>query len=79
MGTAQNVSKWGGSLAVRIPKPIAEQCGITEGDPIQLVVHGDGILIRKHNYDLKAMVSQITSSNIHHEQDHGTPLGKEQW
>jgi antitoxin component of MazEF toxin-antitoxin module len=28
------IVKWGSSLAVRIPKPIAEQTGLTESDRI---------------------------------------------
>ena len=31
MGAKSHVSKWGTSLAVRIPKPIAEQWGVQEG------------------------------------------------
>ena len=33
MAHAQIV-KWDNSLAVRIPKPVAEQAGVREGDPI---------------------------------------------
>jgi antitoxin component of MazEF toxin-antitoxin module len=31
---AAQIVKWGNSLAVRIPKPVAEQAGVQEGDPI---------------------------------------------
>ena len=31
---AAQIVKWGNSLAVRIPKPVAEQAGVREGDPI---------------------------------------------
>lgn len=79
MGTIQNVSKWGSSLAVRIPKAIAEQCKIVEGASVQLDAYSDRIVIRKRTYDLATMVDQITSDNIHHEQDFGAPLGKESW
>lgn len=79
MGTLQYVSKWGSSLAVRIPKAVAEQCEIVEGSSVQLNVYSDGIIIRKHSYDLATMVDQITSDNIHDEQDFGVPLGKETW
>ena len=79
MGTTQRVNKWGSSLAVRIPKVIAEQCGISEGQSVELFALSDGIEIRKHTYDLATMIDQITDSNIHHEQDFGTPQGKEPW
>ena len=35
MPTAQIV-KWGNSLAIRIPKPVAEKAGVEEGDPVVL-------------------------------------------
>ena len=79
METTQQLGKWGSSLAVRIPKVVAEQCGIIEGERVQLVAHRDGVLIRKHKYDLTAMVNEITPNNIHHEQGFGKPLGKETW
>ena len=31
MGAKSRVAKWGSSLAVRIPKPVAEQWGVQEG------------------------------------------------
>ena len=79
MGTIQHVSKWGSSLAVRIPKEVADQCKIVEGASVQLDAYSDRIVIRKHTYDLATMVDQITSDNIHHEQDFGAPLGNESW
>ena len=79
MGTIQHVSKWGNSLAVRIPKAVAEQCKIVEGASVQLDAYSDRIVIRKRAYDLATMVDQITSDNIHREQNFGTPLGKEPW
>ena len=79
MGTIEHVSKWGNSLAVRIPKGIAEQCKIVEGSSVQMDAYSDRIVIRKHSYDLSALVDQITSYNIHDEQGFGAPLGKESW
>ena len=37
MATNGQVSKWGTSLAVRIPKVIAQQWGVREGSTIELV------------------------------------------
>lgn len=79
MGTIQHVSKWGSSLAVRIPKGVADQSKIVEGSSVQLDVYSDRIVIRKRSCDRATMVDQITSDNIHHEQDFGAPLGKESW
>ena len=79
MGTIQYVGKWGNSLAVRIPKAIAKQCNIVEGASVQLEASNEGIMIRNHPCDLANMVDQITSDNMHHEEDFGAPVGKEIW
>ena len=36
MGAKSHVARWGGSLAVRIPKSIAEQWGVHEGSAIEI-------------------------------------------
>jgi len=33
------IVKWGNSLALRIPKPVAEEAGVREGDPVEIAVH----------------------------------------
>ena len=53
MGAKAHISKWGTSLAVRIPKPIAEQWGVEEGSAIEMVSRGATVLVlRKRAYDL---------------------------
>lgn len=41
------ISKWGNSLAVRIPKGIAEKAGFEEGDDIELFEQNGRLTIRK--------------------------------
>jgi antitoxin MazE len=36
MGTIMQVSKWGNSLAVRLPKKLVENLGIAEGDDVNV-------------------------------------------
>ena len=36
------VSKWGNSLAVRLPKKLVEQLGLKEGDDLNVVAAKDG-------------------------------------
>jgi antitoxin MazE len=38
------VSKWGNSLAVRLPKALVEQLGLKEGDQLSLVAARDGAI-----------------------------------
>lgn len=39
------VSKWGNSLAVRLPAKLVQELGLKEGDDIELVRAGSGKLI----------------------------------
>ncbi|KIZ41451.1 MULTISPECIES: AbrB/MazE/SpoVT family DNA-binding domain-containing protein [Rhodopseudomonas] len=38
------VSKWGNSLAVRLPKALVEQLGLKEGDELNVVAAGAGAI-----------------------------------
>ena len=79
MGAKSHISKWGASLAVRIPKPIAEQWGVQEGSAIEIVPRGDQVVLRKKTYDLADMLAHITPDNLHPEQDSGPAQGGEDW
>jgi antitoxin MazE len=41
------IAKWGNSLAVRIPKDVAEALGLAEGDEVELVPLAPGIGISR--------------------------------
>ena len=79
MATKSHVSKWGASLAVRIPKSVAEQWGVREGSAIEIVPRGDQVVLRKKTYDLDAMLAEVTPDNLHAELDTGGPVGNEAW
>ena len=79
MGAKAHVSKWGTSLAVRIPKPIAEQWGVEEGSAIEIVPRGDRLVLQKKAYDLNDMLSAIGADNLHPEVDTGPAQGGEEW
>ncbi|MDE2653874.1 MAG: AbrB/MazE/SpoVT family DNA-binding domain-containing protein [Gemmatimonadota bacterium] len=79
MSVGSHVAKWGSSLAVRIPKPIAEQWGVREGSRIELVSRGEHLVLRKKAYDLEEMVSRMTPDTLQAEVDTGSPQGKEAW
>lgn len=38
------ISKWGNSLAVRLPKTLVDQLGLKEGDELNIVAAKDGVL-----------------------------------
>ncbi len=76
------LAKWGNSLAVRIPKPVAEAAKLRSGDALDVDVEGPGaVSIRKpqHEPTLQELVQRITPDNRHSETDWGLPAGKELW
>ena len=81
MPTTQ-LAKWGNSLAVRIPKAVAEDAQLREGEAVQVTVDREGSLVIKavrRKYQLSKLVSGITPKNRHEETDWGEPQGKETW
>jgi len=58
-------SKWGNSLAVRIPKPVVEKARLMEGDSLEVEAAAEGLveLRRRAKVPTLALASQITSEN----------------
>jgi antitoxin MazE len=82
MRNETTVSKWGNSLAVRIPLAIAMQASIGEGDCVALTLDGEGgIVLRptRRKYALSELVAGITAKNRHRETGWGRPQGEESW
>jgi antitoxin MazE len=76
------VTKWGNSLAVRIPQPIAEKAHLRDGDPVEFSVSSAGRLTLKSLQEvlsLEVLISQITPKNLHEKDIWGKPMGKEIW
>jgi len=75
------VRRWGNSLAVRIPKPVARELGLAEGGEVALEVREGALEIRPlvARYRLEELVSEIRESNVHDETDWGAPRGREVW
>ncbi|WGV24526.1 AbrB/MazE/SpoVT family DNA-binding domain-containing protein [Halotia branconii] len=76
------VAKWGNSLAIRIPKLIAEQAQITEGISIDFSVEGNSIIItpqKIRRYTLDELLEGMTPENFHSEFETGNIVGNEDW
>ncbi len=78
-GMKIQVNQWGNSLAIRIPKKIAEHLNITHESQMELEVKDDVMLLKKPKYTLEELVSKITPDNIHPETDTGEAVGNEIW
>ena len=59
------VSKWGNSLAVRLPKAAVESLQVHEGEPVDLSIEGDSLVIRAPGprYTLEGLVAQMRPEN----------------
>lgn len=76
------VQKWGNSLALRIPKPFAEEAGMAEGGEVRLSIT-DGKLVaeplRPPRYTLKSLLVGVHKGMVHGEENYGGPIGREAW
>jgi antitoxin MazE len=76
------IAKWGNSLALRIPKALAQQVRWHEGDRLEFVVNENGeVLLRpaKPAYRLEGLVAGITPDNRRSETAWGQAQGAEAW
>jgi len=82
-----NISNWGNSLGLRIPKAIAEIMGISSGSKVEVKLHNGKLIISSisknletmaKEIDLDSMVAQITPENKHSISE-DIPMGKEMW
>lgn len=76
------LSRWGNSLAVRIPSPIAKEAELRVGTSVDITAVPDGGLrltpIRR-SPTIEKLVAEITDDNRHDERDWGEPVGNESW
>jgi len=79
---ASRISKWGNSLGVRIPKVLAAQAGLSDGDSIEIRLE-DGRLIVEPivglSYELDDLLEDVREDNIHGEVSTGRAVGSEAW
>jgi antitoxin MazE len=71
--------KWGHSLALRIPRTIAQECGIGESSEVEILCKNKTIVVTPvaREYSLIELLAQVTPGNIHAETSFGKPTGKE--
>lgn len=76
------IKKWGNSLALRIPKLLAEQLDIKTDTEVEIAVEDGQLLIKplpEPTLTLEELLSQITAENLHEEVETGTAVGGEVW
>ena len=76
------IQQWGNSLAVRIPKALAQETALGIGDEVNLRADDDRIVVERpqpKHYRLSDLLAAVTKTNRHAGVDCGAPVGREEW
>lgn len=76
------VQKWGNSLALRIPRSVAQDAQIQEGTKVQIAAKEGRLVVepkRSKKYKLKSLLARVRKENLHQESTIGKRVGKEVW
>ena len=76
------VKKWGNSLALRIPKPLAIEVGLEDDALVELSLLNGKLIIEPvvtAEPSLEQLLAQVTENNLHGEVDTGPAVGDEAW
>ena len=75
-----SIKKWGNSLALRIPKDIAQTLHIENNSTLELSIKDGALVIEPQKSTLlESLVSRIDVNNLHVEVDTGKVVGNEEW
>jgi antitoxin MazE len=76
------IQKWGNSLALRIPKTVADDTHLGNGSVVNLAVRGGKVIVepvRRTKYTLEKLLKGVSKKNIHPSVDTGPAVGREAW
>ena len=73
------IQRWGNSLAIRVPKAIAETVGLHRDDELDMEVEDGKVILRPRHggFRLEELLAGITDENLHAPVDTGEPIGRE--
>lgn len=76
------IKVWGNSLALRIPKHLADESGLKPDSQVDVRVERGTLIVEPVAtpvYQLDDLLAQITPDNLHSEIDTGDAVGNETW
>jgi len=76
------IKVWGNSLALRIPKHLADESGLKPDSQVDVRVERGALIVEPVAtpvYHLDDLLAQITPDNLHGEIDAGEAVGNEAW
>ena len=78
--------RWGNSLAVRIPKTMADALKVSNGKHAEIKIENGTLVLRpivksgrKPRYTITELLNGMTKDNVPQEADWGHPRGNEAW
>ncbi len=74
------VQKWGNSLALRLPKTLADEFRLHQGSAVELRVVGGKLFIEPHRpprYRIEELLKKVSRRNLYKEIGTGRPAGRE--
>jgi len=78
MALKVKVRKWGHSLGLRIPKPLAASVGLREGSEAELRIVGGTLVLKPlRRYRLDELLEGLEEANRYPEVDWGESQGRE--
>ncbi len=76
------ITKWGNSLALRIPKSFALNAKLRQNELVDISIDKEKIIITpigEKEFSLDELLEGVSADNLHGEFDTGVSLGKEIW
>jgi antitoxin MazE len=76
------VQKWGNSLALRLPKSVADHAGLEQGAEVEINLEDGRFVVSavpKPAFTLDELLARVTPSNRHRPEDWDSPQGNEAW
>jgi antitoxin MazE len=73
------ISRWGNSLGLRLPRSMAEQIGVGAGERVEIVAEGDRLIVRaaKPRWTLDDLLQNMTPERMSEAFDWGEDAGRE--
>lgn len=76
------VQKWGNSLAIRVPRPFAEELGLRQDSDVDLLLEQRELVIKPvstRRFTLQELLAGITEDNLHRQVETAGFIGGEDW
>jgi antitoxin MazE len=73
------ISKWGNSLGLRLPRSLAHQLGISEGQKVNVIAEGARLIVEPLApiYRLEDLLANVTPESMRDAFDWGDDAGRE--